>query len=264
EPAQTGPSGASRHRTGRDEMKFSRWAGPLTGAVLASVAVAGSAAAAESLTIASFGGQYAVSQIEAYHKPYTAETGVVVNSVDYNGGLAELRAQVESGNVTWDLMDVETQDLELGCSEGLFEPIDPAILPPGLDGTPATEDFIPGTLHECGVGNIIWSNVIAYNDTKFPDKKPTKIADFFDTKTFPGKRGIARRPNGTLEWALIADGVPIDEVYDTLATPEGVDRAFAKMDTVKDAIIVWEAGAQPPELLADAEVAMSSAYTGRS
>jgi putative spermidine/putrescine transport system substrate-binding protein len=220
-------------------------------------------AAAESLTVVSFGGQYAVSQIEAYHKPYTAETGIVVNSVDYNGGLAELRAQVESGNVTWDVLDVETQDLELGCSEGLFERLDLDSLPAGLDGTPARDDFVPGTLHECGVGAIIWSNIIAYNATAFPDRKPAKIADFFDIENFPGKRGISRRPNCTLEWALIADGVPASDVYDVLSTPEGVDRAFAKLDTIKDHIIVYEAGAQPPQLLADGEVTMSSAFNGR-
>ena len=66
-----------------------------------------------------------------------------------------------------------------------------------------------------------------------------------------------------MEFALIADGVPAAEVYDVLATPEGVDRAFAKLDTIKDDVVWWEAGAQPPQLLADGEVAMTTAYNGR-
>ncbi len=69
--------------------------------------------------------------------------------------------------------------------------------------------------------------------------------------------------DANLEWALVADGVPYDQVYDVLSTSEGVNRAFAKLDTIKDHIIWWEAGAQPPQLLADGEVAIASAFNGR-
>ena len=48
-----------------------------------------------------------------------------------------------------------------------------------------------------------------------------------------------------------------------MGTPEGVDRAFAKLDTIKKDVVWWEAGAQPPQLLADGEVTMSTAYNGR-
>ena len=66
-----------------------------------------------------------------------------------------------------------------------------------------------------------------------------------------------------LEFALMADGVPAAEVYSVLGTPEGVDRAFAKLDTIKGDVIWWEAGAQPPQLLADGEVSMAYAFNGR-
>ena len=223
----------------------------------------GSAQAAESLTIVSWGGAYAQSQIKAYHKPYTAKTGVVINSEDYNGGLAEVQAQVEANNVTWDLVDLELGDAVRGCDEGLLERIDPSILPPAPDGTPASEDFLPNTLMECAIGTIVWSTIIAYDDTQFPGEKPKTMADFFDTKTFPGKRSLRKNPRVNLEWALIADGVAPDQVYETLSTEEGLDRAFAKLDTIKGDMIWWEAGAQPPQMLADGEVAMASAYNGR-
>ena len=42
-----------------------------------------------------------------------------------------------------------------------------------------------------------------------------------------------------------------------------MDRAFRKLDTIKDQIVWWEAGAQPPQMLADQEVVMSTAYNGR-
>ena len=232
----------------------------LIGAVSA-VAITGTALAAESITVVSWGGAYTKSQVEAYHKPWMAKTGNTIVSEDYNGGLAEVKAQVEAGNVTWNVLDVELSDAVRGCDEGLLEPIDHSILPPAPDGTPAVEDFIEGALPECAVANIVWSTIFAYDSSK--TQGVTGIADFFDLEKFPGKRGLRKNPKAQLEMALMADGVPADEVYDVLGTPEGVDRAFAKLDTIKDEVVWWEAGAQPPQLLADGEVVMTTAYNGR-
>lgn len=228
---------------------------------LAALGYAGTSSA-ETLTIVSWGGAYTKSQVEAYQKPWIEKTGDTINSEDYNGGLAEVRAQVEAGNVTWDLIDVELSDAVRGCDEGILEPLPIDDLPPSPDGTPAAEDFIAGTLHECAVGLIVWSTVYAYDTTKF-DTAPTTIADFFDLEKFPGKRGMRKNPKANLEMALLADGVSSGDVYDLLATPEGVERAFAKLNTIKDDTIWWEAGAQPPQLLADGEVVMTTAYNGR-
>jgi putative spermidine/putrescine transport system substrate-binding protein len=231
--------------------------------VLAAAAIAGAAQAQEAITVVSWGGQYTTSQVKAYHEPFARETGIKVNSVDYNGGLAEIKAQVEAGNVTWDVVDVELSDGIKGCDEGLFEKIDKSILPPAPDGAPAEKDFLPGTLHDCVVATIAFSTIYAYDDSKIGDKKPATVADFFDTKTWPGKRGLRKNPKPTLEMALMADGVPAAQVYQVLSTPEGVDRAFAKLDTIKKDVVWWEAGAQPPQLLADGEVVMTTAYNGR-
>ena len=227
----------------------------------AALGYAGSASA-ETLTIVSWGGAYTKSQVEAYHKPWMEKTGDTINSEDYNGGLAEVRAQVEAGNVTWNLLDVELSDAVRGCDEGILETLPTDDLPDGDNGAASTDDFIAGTVHECAVGTIVWSTVYAYDTTKF-DTAPTTIADFFDLEKFPGKRGMRKNPKANLEMALMADGVASDEVYDLLATPEGVERAFKKLDTIKDETIWWEAGAQPPQLLADGEVVMTTAYNGR-
>ena len=221
-----------------------------------------SAASAGSITAVSWGGAYTKSQVEAYHKPWTAKTGHNVVSEDYGGGLAEIRSQVEAGNVTWDVVDVEFSDAVLGCDEGLFEEIDASMLPPGSDGSAAMDDFIPDAVTDCAVGNILWSTIYAYDFEKMPNG-PKTMADFFDLKKFPGKRGMRRSPKPNLEFALMADGVPADYVYLVLSTEEGVDRAFAKLDTIKDSVVWWEAGAQPPQLLADGEVVMTTAYNGR-
>jgi putative spermidine/putrescine transport system substrate-binding protein len=221
------------------------------------------AAAQDSLTVVSWGGAYTRSQVKAYHEPWEAKTGIKINSEDYNGGLAQVKAQVESGNVTWDLVDVELSDAVRGCDEGLLVEIDKSILPPAPDGTPAEKDFMDGTLTDCAVGQIVWSTVYAYDSSQFKGAKPKTIADFFNVKKFPGKRGLRKNPKANLEFALMADGVPPSKVYEVLDTDEGKDRAFAKLDTVKDSVVWWEAGAQPPQLLADGEVAMTTAYNGR-
>lgn len=222
-----------------------------------------SSAQAEDLTVVSWGGAYTKSQVEAYHKPFTKETGIKILSENYSGGLAEIKAQVEAGSVKWDIVDMEMSDAVRGCDEGLLEPLDASMLPAGDDGTPAEKDFIPGSITECAVGTIVWSTIYAYDKSKFPNGGPQTLADFFDTKKFPGKRGMRKTPKANLEMALMADGVPNDKVYEMLATKAGVDRAFAKMDTIKGDVVWWEAGAQPPQLLADGEVALTTAYNGR-
>ncbi|MEL7174870.1 MAG: extracellular solute-binding protein, partial [Pseudomonadota bacterium] len=95
------------------------------------------------------------------------------------------------------------------------------------------------------------------------DGTPATMADFFDLEAFPGKRGMRKSAKANLEMALIADGVAADDVYDVLETDEGVDRAFAKLDTIKDNTIWWSAGAETPQLLADGEVTIGSTYNGR-
>ena len=124
--------------------------------------------AAQSVTVVSWGGAYTKSQVEAYHKPFTKKTGIRINSEDYNGGMAQVKAQVESGKVVWDVVDVEYHDAVRGCDEGLLMELDLSILPPAPDGTPAKDDFIKGTLHECAVATIIWTTIYATTKQSFP------------------------------------------------------------------------------------------------
>lgn len=225
---------------------------------LASFGVAANA----DITVMSWGGAYGEAQTEAFVKPFIAATGKATVMVDSDNPAPALKAMVEAGNVTVDVASVEYADGIRLCDEGVLEPIDAATLPAGADGTPAADDFIPGAVTECAVSTDIWSNVFAYDTTKFPEG-PTKVADFFDLEKFPGKRGLKKGAKAVLELALMGDGVPAAEVYTVLGTPEGVDRAFAKLDTIKDSVVWWEAGSQAPQLLADGEVAMTTAYNGR-
>ena len=157
------------------------------------------ASRAEEITVMSWGGTYSQSQVEAYQKPFTAETGITVISVDSDNPAIPVKAQVEAENVTTDVVDIEYADAIRLCDEGLLEEIDPAILPPAPDGTPATEDYLPQALHECATAIMVWSTVIAYNTEAFPDGAPTTVADFFDTEKFPGKR-LAYNCSPSFNW----------------------------------------------------------------
>ncbi|HEY9163945.1 MAG TPA: extracellular solute-binding protein, partial [Magnetovibrio sp.] len=238
-------------------------------ASLSVVAVAGmmsaTAQAADTLNIVSWGGAYTESQNKAYHEPWSKMSGDTIVNVDKaQAGLAGLRAQVQAGNVTWDLVDMLPSEAQIACDEGLVDVIDhDTILAAAPDGTPASKDFIAGSLGECFVSQIVYSNIVAFNTEMFSGKMPSTMADVFDLKNFPGKRSLQKKPVNNLEWALMADGVAADKVYETLGTEAGVKRAFAKLDTIKDHVIWWEEGAQPPQLLADKEVAFASGYNGR-
>ncbi|MFC0340718.1 ABC transporter substrate-binding protein [Paracoccus niistensis] len=234
----------------------------IAGTALALIA-AGTAQAQDSINITTYGGAFAAAVNEAYARPFTEATGIQANMVDNSDPPAKLKAEVEAGNVTSDVYDVEQSDVIRLCDEGLIEPIDPEALPAAADGTPAADDYLPQALHECATAIMVWSTVIAYDTSAFPNGAPASVADFFDTAKFPGKRGIIKRPKYALEFALLGDGVAPDEVYDVLSTDEGVERAFAKLDTIKDQVVWWEAGAQAPQLLADKEVSMTLAYNGR-
>ncbi|MXZ56533.1 MAG: ABC transporter substrate-binding protein [Gammaproteobacteria bacterium] len=219
--------------------------------------------AEEELTVVSWGGSYAKACIDGFFIPFEKETGIKVNVENYNGGLAPIRAQVESGNVFWDVVDVESHEDLIGCDEGLLEYLGDLELPDSPDGTSAEEDYFEHANSECGVGTIVWATITAYNSSNYETDPPTMISDFFDLEKYPGKRGMRRMPQVNLEFALMADGVPPEDVYDVLSTDEGIDRAFKKLDTIKDSLVFWEAGAQPPQLLADNEVAITTAYNGR-
>ena len=233
--------------------------------LILSTALSGVGFAAQAdITMLSWGGAYGAAQNEAHVKPFTEATGIGTTMVDTDNPATPIKAMVEANNVTVDVISVEYADAIRLCDEGLLEPLDPAILSAGSDGTAAMDDFLPGAVTECSVATDIWSSIYAYDTTKFAEgAAPSTAADFFDLEKFPGKRGLKKGAKATLEFALMADGVAPGDVYAMLGTAEGVDRAFAKLDTIKKDVVWWEAGAQPPQLLADGEVVMTAAYNGR-
>ncbi|HXH03985.1 MAG TPA: ABC transporter substrate-binding protein, partial [Candidatus Competibacteraceae bacterium] len=212
------------------------------------------AMAEHDLTVVSWGGDYQKAQRLAFFEPFIQSTGTPLVEAEYNGTLDEVKAALKEGK-TWDVVDLEFSDILKGCQDGTLERID-------WSKIGDTADFMPTAVEDCGVGNIVWAYVMGYNPQKL-SRPPVSWADLWDVGSLPGKRGLRKLAQWNLEIALMADGVPTKDVYKVLATPEGVDRAFNKLDQLKKHIVWWEAGAQPPELLASGEVVMSTAYNGR-
>jgi putative spermidine/putrescine transport system substrate-binding protein len=223
------------------------------------------ASAETTLVIVSWGGAYTASQQKAYHDPYMqANPDIkIVNDDSAAEGAAKLRAQVEAGNVSWDLLDSTAADAISLCDEGIVEEIDhDAQLAAAPDGAPASQDFGDLIVSPCFIPQIVYSTTFGYRTDKV-ETAPTTIKDVFDLEKIPGKRSLEKRPIGNLEWALLADGVPADEIYEVLSTSEGVERAFRKLDTIKSEVVWWTQGSQPVQLLADGEVVIASAFNGR-
>ncbi len=218
------------------------------------------------MTIVSWGGAYQASQIGAYSDPYIAmhpEMSIIYDESS-SEAVAKLRAMNEAGNITWDLVDVEAADAIRLCDEGLAMEVDvDDILAPAPDGSSASDDFGDSLISDCFIPQIVFSTTVGYRTDLVGDTPPTDICAIFDLETYPGQRSLNRNPLANMEWALLCDGVPKADIYDVLATPEGQDQAFAKLDTIKDSVIWWTAGAETPQLLADGEVVMGSTYNGR-
>jgi len=223
-------------------------------------AIATAADSRSEITFTSWTGPYMRSQMLGFVRPYEEASGARVHVEHYAGGINEIRDQVESANVVWDVIDLTQADSLRACNEGLLETLDDIELPDGVDGTPFRDDFVEGALNNCGVGVIVWATVFGYSNDAFGDDPPSTINDFFDTQKYPGKRAIRNDPTVVMEWALIADGVAPGDVYGLLETPEGIERALAKMDAIKPGLQLWDSGREPVRMLNNGEVVMTSVW----
>lgn len=214
------------------------------------------------LTVATWGGAYGQSQGEAFFEPFAKETGIRIEAITYDGSLAVLRRRLSEAVSPWDVIDASPAAVAALCEEGLLEKIDPSILIAGEDGQRAADDFLAGGLQPCGIGSVAWSAVVAFDRRAFKTA-PSKIADLLDLQKLPGKRALPRGPRYTLEFALMADGVPADAVYRELETEAGVERAFTALDKIKPQIVWWDHAKKPVLWLGEQKAAMAIAFNGR-
>lgn len=233
-------------------------------ALVACLAASGAGAQEEpSLTgtgevlVTSGGGTWEEAQRVAFFDPFEKATGIKVVLVAEDH--AKLLASVAAGVTEADLTSINAGQLAGFQRREAVVPIDYKFF------SKATLDGMPAHLkNDYGVGAVTYSIGVAFNTERYPaDKAPKSWADFYDTETFPGARGMAGCDKiidgGVLEAALMGDGVAPKDVY-----PIDMDRAFAKVEAIKpDVRKWWMAGAEAPQGLIDGELDLSSAYNGR-
>lgn len=208
-------------------------------------------AADTTLTISSYGGVYQEAQSASYFQPFMAQNPDIKIVEDMASSNAKLKAMVETGNVTLDLV-LTDDSFGLDADAKWLEPIDYSIVD--------RSKFIEGAAGTYRVASDIEATVIAYNAEEFGGKAPEGFADFFDTAKFPGSRAVWKyAASGIFEAALMADGVKVEELY-----PLDVERALKKLDTIKADIVWWDSGSQSEQLLASGEATMGLVWVGRA
>ena len=209
------------------------------------------------LTVTTWPGAYGHAQRAALIEPYRDVGRVNMHANDWEGDLAELSRAVTGHSYKGDVIDFELPKAIEACRNGLLEKFDLGSLPPGIDGAPATHDFVTGAVGDCWVGSVVYSQAILFAKNKFTGGQPGTLADFFDQAKFPGPRALKQGAKLNLEMALLADGVPPQDIYKTLETDDGVARAFKKLDTLKP-LVWWRAAGEPANLIQSGRVVFST------
>lgn len=206
--------------------------------------IASSARAAQQLVFAGFGGDYQTGQTKALFEPFEQQTGIKI--VQTTGvDLAKLRAQVQSGNLEWDFLSLPDRLRYTAVHDGLLMPLDYSIID--------SSKIIRALVTEHAIGGVTIPMLMAYSTKHFsPDKAPKTWSDYWNIDGFPGQRGMYNGAVYTLEFALIADGVPKDKLY-----PLDLDRAFRSLDKIKSRLIWWSQMSQPGPMLNSGEIVVT-------
>ncbi|MBY8975858.1 ABC transporter substrate-binding protein [Rhodobacteraceae bacterium NNCM2] len=213
-------------------------------------------AAASEIVVVNWGGRAAEVLQEVLCDTYTEETGIPV-VVDGSGPSAgKIRAMVESGAVVWDLCDSGAGSAIILEQQGMTQPIDYSI----VDKSKVLE----GTAYNNGVGNYVFSYVLAANPKMLGGNVPQTWEDVWNVKDFPGMRTFRKAVRGQLESATMAQGVPIQDVYQVLDTEDGIKAAIAKFRELRENIIVWGSGSDSQNLFLQEEVSMGNIWSTRA
>jgi len=204
------------------------------------------------LVVGDWGGASTTAFKKSWEQLLASKYGIKLAMESSGPAPGKLRAMVESGKVIWDICDTSSGGtFQLG-EAGLLEEIDYSI----VDKAKVRPEFA----FKYGVCNYVFSYVMAVNYSKFPkDNAPRTWADFYDLKKFPGRRTLRALVEGQLEGALIADGVAPKDLY-----PLDVDRALAKINTIKAQTIFWKSGAESENLFRQGEVVAGNLWSGRA
>lgn len=240
-------------------MLWKSWTGCLLGSVMVGAVLIGVGRAEDiTITVSGSGGTLADILKAHFEEPFTQATGIKVKSVATTNRVSALKAMKATGKALWDSTELSGSDLAQAVKAGYLQPMDWSIVDP--------KSTMPAVArHKYGLATASYSTILAVRTDKLPRGKSMKSwADFWDVKNIPGPRALQNKPQDNLEFALLADGVARDKIYEVLSTEAGLDRAFRKLDEIKPHIVSWwTAGAQPVQLLTNGEAFYTSAWNGR-
>lgn len=206
-------------------------------------------AAEQELVVADYGGVTTEVSRAAFYQPFEKASGIKVIEATTTG-FAQIKAMELAGNVQWDVVSTEEQNMFVGGASGMLEPIDYSIV--------RTDKLMPGAAQKYGLVKSYYSGNLSYNTGKF-SSPPQSWADFWDVERFPGPRGMRNSPQENVEFSLMADGVAPDKLY-----PLDLPRAFRKLSQIKPHVKVWwTSGAQSMQIIADGIVVMTPTWNGR-
>ncbi|MFO1328567.1 MAG: ABC transporter substrate-binding protein [Rubrivivax sp.] len=213
------------------------------------------ASAATQVTVRTPGGVFDDIKRETVYEPFKKETGIEV--VPVAATIAKLMAMMKSGQNELDVID--TGDNALLELERLnyMQPI------PYNDFKYTNPNDIDAAVRrKFQVGSFIYAMVMAYNTKAIkPGSEPKSWADFWDVNKIPGRRTLADMASGSigLEYALLADGVPMDKLY-----PLDIDRGLKVISRIRAQIPkFWDTGALSSTMLTNGEVVMGSLWSTR-
>ena len=225
----------------------------LLGAAIAlaapAIIIPGRARGAGRVVAVNAGGEVDRAKRKAIYEPFTRDTGIEVVSVP---GLdfAKMRAQIQSGDIEWDVVDMLDGWVPIASRLGMLERIDESIV--------NRTGCMPVARKEYATGASVFSAGIAYTTNRMP-KTPKNWTEFWNVASFPGRRGLRNRIADTLELALMADGVAAKDIY-----PCDIERGFKALDRIKPAVNHWIGqAAQTVSLIQTNETDFSYTYTTR-
>jgi putative spermidine/putrescine transport system substrate-binding protein len=225
----------------------------LTGFGLLLTACSSGGASDDSLTVTMWGGGAQKAHVKSYFEPWAKEKGVKLKQ-DSPTDYAKLDAMVQAKKVNWGVVEAEPNFVETACADGKLEK-----LPEKVQKAAKDADVEEDQMNDCGIPVLQYTFSIAYNTDKFGDDHPKNWEEFFDTKKYPGKRAFWKYvTGGAFEAALLADGVKPEDLY-----PLDLDRAFKKLDTIKDDIVWYDTGDEQVQLVSSGEAPLVQAWNGR-
>ena len=211
---------------------------------------------AKPLVVATPGGTVQDAMAQAFFSPFTAQSSIGIHSVTWDGLLATLQDRVRTGSAgDQSLVLMDNASVLVACQQGLLLPMDPELVPGLIQN--GRQRLDGDGISRCGLGAFRINLVLAWDRSRI-DSAPG-WSDFWDVARRPGKRGLLRSPRGTMEIALLADGVAPGDVYRTLDSAAGLDRAFRKLDQLKPYIVWWNTPDQAVHIIQSGDVLMTLA-----